>query len=354
MKHVLLTGAGGFIGSHVLEHILINTDWVVTATDSFRHIGISDRVMAVLCAQTTRDEAAKRLHVVTHDLTTPWSQVLIYQMQHNVNLYAPKLHYGPVDYIFNVASESHVDRSIEDPGHFARNNVALMLEMLELARQIKPAAFIHLSTDEVYGAEPLGRPSREWDPILPSNPYSASKAAQEAFGIAYWRTYDVPLVIANCMNIFGERQHPEKFIPKVMRQILAGETVNIYANEGAPGRRHWLHARNLADALVALTRRTPQAYGQVEFPDRYNITSPIEVNNLEMAELISIAMDRTFEYRLVDATTLRPGHDSHYALDGGKMRRLGWEPPVPFSASLKRTVQWTLEHPEWLLEAAHV
>ena len=125
---------------------------------------------------------------------------------------------GHVDYLVAMASESHVDRSIADPVPFVRNNVDVMLNTLELAREIKPQVVLHVSTDEIYGPVRPGEPPHpEWDPVIPSNPYSASKAAQEAIGISYWRSYGVPVVITNLMNVYGERQL-EKFIPSLIRQ----------------------------------------------------------------------------------------------------------------------------------------
>src|SRR5215472_5757316 len=129
---------------------------------------------------------------------------------------------GAVDFCVNFAAESHVDRSIVEPRRFVLNNVETVITMLDWARQAKPRVFIQFSTDEVYGPAALGHAHGEWAPIVPSNPYSGSKAAQEAIAIAYWRTYGLPIVIVNSMNLFGERQEPEKLIPVVIRQVLEG------------------------------------------------------------------------------------------------------------------------------------
>jgi dTDP-glucose 4,6-dehydratase len=338
--HVLLTGAGGFVGHHVLEHFLVTTDWKITTTDSFRHHGMTDRIQEVLQTHPTQ---SARVQVITHDLTVPWSSVGL----------AGILKFGPVGAIINVASESHVDRSISAPGPFVRNNVDLMLEMLAIARLLKPQIFLQLSTDEVYGAVPLGHNSREWDPILPSNPYSASKACQEALAIAWWRTYALPIVIVNGMNIVGERQHPEKFIPSTIKKILAGNQVLIHADPaGAIGSRHYIHARNVADAmrfLIVRAQQTPVSlYPQAVFPDRYNIVGELELNNLEVAQLLAAFLEKPLDYQLLGDIAHRPGHDLRYALDGQKLAETGWSPPVALIASLKRTVAWTLEHPLWL------
>src|SRR6266496_3370429 len=239
-KSVLISGIGGFIGSHLLEHLLINTDWNIIGIDSFRHKGITDRITDTLVYNRFPD----RVKIITHDLIAPISPLMIETIG------------GPIDYIINMASESHVDRSIVHPVPFIKNNVDLVLTMLEYARIIKPKVFIQISTDEVYGPMNKGDPHPEWDTILPSNPYSASKAAQEAIAISYWRTYGVPLVITNTMNIIGEMQDSEKFVPKIIKNLLADRPVPVHCDsDGRPGSRFYLHARNLADAWRYLTEQ---------------------------------------------------------------------------------------------------
>lgn len=341
-RRVLLTGAGGFLGAHVLEHLLHETGWHITATDSFRHKGKTDRIAQVLDAGPA--EWRQRVDVVTHDLAAPVSS----QMGARI---------GHVDYVLALASLSHVDDSITDPAGFTRNNVDVSLSVLEYARHAKPRHLIFVSTDEVYGPEVDGTPHREWAPILPSNPYSASKACQEAIAIAYWRTYGVPLVIVNCMNLIGERQDPQKYLPMLVKRISNGESVTVHGEPGNIGTRHYLHARNLADALLFILRTLPPAmfpahatghYPKAERPDRYNIVGPDRVSNLELAQAVASLVGRQLRYELEDFHTTRPGHDPHYGLDGAKLAGLGWKPPVPFRESLARTVQWTLSHPEWL------
>ncbi|HUY41412.1 MAG TPA: NAD-dependent epimerase/dehydratase family protein [Candidatus Dormibacteraeota bacterium] len=369
--HVLLTGAGGFVGHHVLEHFLVNTDAYLTLTDSFRHRGTSERITEVL---EGRPGSHGRVSVLTHDLTTPWSQYGISAIREH----------GDVDVILQIASESHVDRSIAEPVPFVRNNVDVALNALELARTLEPKVFVLLSTDEVYGPVPLGRPSIEWDPILPSNPYSASKAAQEAIAISYWRTYDVPLVIVNGMNLIGERQHPEKFIPKVIASVIDGKPVPVHCSSAivrelgsAPlraedterveraqiGRRCYLHARNLADAMLFLVRDAriegapleatvrydPSGRGAGVFPQRFHVIGEQEVDNLTMAERIAAFAGKPLVWEAVDFHSTRPGHDLRYAMDGRRLQELGWTPPVPLWDSLSHVVRWTLEHPRWMV-----
>lgn len=357
---LLLTGAGGFIGSHVLEHILTETDWQVTATDSFRHKGRTDRIAEVLAPHP---EWAARMDLVVHDLAAPFTAPTLDRM-------------GAVGYVIAMASESHVDRSIADPAPFVRNNVNVILSTLEAARYLRPRAVIVISTDEVYGpVERGGAGHPEWAPVIPSNPYSASKAAQEAIAISYWRTYGVPVTIVNVMNAFAERQDPEKFLPLLIRGISGGGTVPIHGRPGDIGSRHYIHARNIADALLFILRELPPAVFAAETgagryaaeipvpavpgtwktgppadrPDRYNIAGPEPVSNLDLAQEVARIIGQPLRYELVDFHSARPGHDPHYGLDMAKLTAAGWKAPVGFAESLERTVRWTLAHPEWLL-----
>lgn len=345
-KRILITGAGGFVGHHFLEHVLANTDWECVLTDSFRHKGTNDRIAEVLKGH---DDWRPRISMIVHDLLAPFTQREV-------------LHIGEIDYIAAIASDSHVDRSITDPAPFIRNNVEVAVNTLELAQQLKPQAVIWISTDEIYGpvakSDLKGHP--EWDVVLPSNPYSGSKAAQEAIAMSYWRTYGVPVVILNIMNMIGERQDLEKFIPRVIHKVVKGELVTIHGSEGNIGTRHYLHARNVADASLFLLEHTDPA----AFPahqkydnqpvsdrlDRYNIASPDRIDNLTLAKMIAEDIGKPLKYKLEDFHTTRPGHDPHYGLDPSKIMRLGWSLPVPFRESLRRTVKWTIENPHWLLD----
>ena len=336
MRRALLTGAGGFIGAHTLAHIMHNTDWEVVCLDSFRHRGKTDRIREML---TARPDWHARTTVLMHDLNAPISDQMINTIGH-------------IDYILNIASESHVDRSITDPAPFVRNNVELMLNMLEYARKIKPQRFMQISTDEVYGAAAPGQNHPEWSRILPSNPYSASKAAQEAIAISYWRTFNLPLVITNTMNNYGEMQDPEKFIPMLIKNCYEGKKSTIHGNAQKIGSRFYLHARNHADALLFIINNTVvtryEDSDNIVIPDRFNVVGDIELNNLEVAQYIQKFVGKPLDYELLDFHATRPGHDRRYALDGSKLKNLGWVPPVNFEESLKQTVEWTLEHKEWM------
>lgn len=388
MTRLLLTGASGFAGHHFLEHALMTTDWDITATASFRHRGTCDRIAEVLRGPNrihvggmdpgSHYDWGRRVQVLTHDLTAPFSPVE----------QAAIAGIEGLDYIVAMASLSHVDTAIADPVAFTENNVSVILHTLELARQLQPKAVVVISTDEVYGPvlgphiendslgglhETDGGAHREWSTVLPSNPYAASKAAQEAIATAYWRTYGVPVIITNTMNLIGERQDPEKMVPKTLRAVLAGQEAVIHGSPDAVGTRHYLHARNMADAVIWLlsttrpsmfpahmTREAGAASYRAEAkglpsavtadrPDRYNIASPDRISNLTLAQLIAEAAGQPLRYRFEDFHTTRPGHDPHYGLDSGKITALGWKPPVPFDQSLEHTVRWTMRHTEWLL-----
>lgn len=330
-KRILITGSAGFVGSHLVEHIMANTDWHVIGIDSFRHRGDSLRIY----------HDPDRYTVYCHDLSAPISDRLIHKIGH-------------VDYIVNMASQSHVDRSIEDPVPFVNNNVNLTLNILEYARKIKPEKFIQISTDEVYGPALPGHNHAEWETVLPSNPYSASKAAQEAICISYWRTYSVPVIITNTMNMIGERQDTEKFVPMCINKINNEEIVDIHGNEEFIGTRYYLHARNHADALLFILKKIVPAHyldsmETVYKPTRFNIVGEKELNNLELAQMIANILGKKLRYKLVDFHAARPGHDRRYALDGSKIKAMGWKAPIPLRESLERTVKWTLEHREWLV-----
>jgi dTDP-glucose 4,6-dehydratase len=342
---VLLTGAGGFVGHHTLAHLLKTTDWDIVATDSFKHFGISARIRAVF---EELPDQINRVKVVTHDLTTP------------IDLITAK-EFGNPDVIINMASESHVDRSIIDPRPFVENNVSLALTLLEYARTLPNLrTFIQIGTDEVFGPAPAGVNHPEWSPQIPSNPYSASKSAQEAIAISYWRTFNVPVILTNTMNIIGERQDVEKFVPLIIRTLQKSNPVPVHALEEngqwKSGSRFYLHARNQADALRFLISHfveTPHRYTDgLERPERFNVRGETEISNDEMvmlvAKFLGISCSKHELVNFINVEGTRPGHDLRYALDGSKLIAMGWKPPVAFEKSLERTVNWTIKNPSWV------
>jgi dTDP-glucose 4,6-dehydratase len=332
-RRVLLTGSGGFFGAHVLRHLLMETDWEIVCPVTFRHKGNSGRIASSL---QDRDEWHQRVRVIMHDLSAPF----------------PVLgdRVGRCDYVIALAAESHVDRSIAEPVPFIRNNVDVALSILEYARQAAPSSVVMFSTDEVYGPMLDGVPHAEWSPILPSNPYAASKACQEAAAVSYWRTYGVPVAIVNSMNLIGEMQDPEKFLPKVIRAVLAGDSVPIHGVPGDIGSRFFIHARNAADALLYILTALPPPplFPAASRPDRWNVVGEVRLTNLELAQMIAAAVGKPLAYELVDFHSARPGHDPHYGLDGARLAAAGWKPPMGFAESLERAVRWSLAHPQWL------
>ena len=336
-KRVLVTGCGGAIGCHLLAHIMHNTDWDVVATDSFRgeHKGYFDRVTEV-CSE--HPEWKDRITVIQHNLCAPFTERQIKEI-------------GKVDYIINLASRSDVQASVDDPVSFLRDNTELMINMLEYARAVKPEVFLHFSTDEVYGPAPKdseGHP--EWSTILPSNPYSASKAMQEAMAISYWRTYDVPVVITNTMNNFGEMQAPSKFPAMIQQKLERDEEITVHASGGEIGTRYYLHSRNASDGVLFILKNTKpnmHTFGEIDKPSRYNIVGDKQVSNLDLVHIIADLMGKTPKIKMVDYHTHNAGHDLHYGLDGTLLQELGWTPPMSFEESLQNTIKWHQENPKW-------
>lgn len=269
-KKVLITGATGFVGSNVLEYLKKNTDWDIVSFD-FR-----DRLVNI----------------------------------------------GKFDYILNLASESDVQRSIQSPVNFIHNNIDLILKVLEYARKYPPHVFLQFSTEEVYGATN----HKEWDVQLPSNPYAASKSAQEMIAIAYWKTYRVPVVITNSSNIVGKNQRKDKFIPKIIEQIKRGEEVTIYTSGGKVGKRYWNPVNNVADAIKFILSLEPSMYPDQERLDRYDLPGGEQMDNLQMAQLVAELLNKPLKYKLIDAESIRPGYNEFYTKAEGKLIELGWKP----------------------------
>ena len=332
-KRILITGIGGSIGCHVLAYIIAKTDWDVVGIDSFRHRGLCDRAARMLYHFPQHHN---RIFTFTHDLRAPISNMLMDKL-------------GSIDYIINLASLSDVHDSDAHPVEFITSNVAIVLNMLEYARVVKPTTFIQMSTDEVYGPTDGTWGHVEWAPIVPSNPYSASKAAQEAIAISYWRSYDVPLIITNAMNNFGEMQSPAKFPSIVQRKVRRGEPIQIHVGgNGEIGSRWYIHSHNTADALLFLLHKIRpllHVSGAVDRPVRYNIVGDKQVDNLTMAKMIASYIGLPLSYEF---TQPRNGHDIHYGLDGLALKAAGWKSPLTLEESLQRTVDWYEKNPEWL------
>ena len=326
-KKILISGAAGFIGSHFVEHILAKTNYDIIAIDSLTYASKElDRL---------REEgflSHPRVKFIAADLRLPFSHGVVREIGKGVNI------------IVHMAAESHVDNSIPTPRIFLDSNVKGTLELLEYARTLDSLEnFFYFSTDEVFGTAPEGTSYEEWDRHKPTNPYSASKSAAEGFCISYENTFNLPLMIINNMNVFGARQHVEKYIPNTIRKILHREKVLVhsYPDKDKAGTRFYIHARNVAAAVLFLLEK-----GTIG--EKYHIVGEKEVSNLEIAQLIAKYMDQPLDYEMVDFHSNRPGHDLRYALTDTKMHKLGWKLPVSFEESLRNTIQWTLDNPHWL------
>jgi dTDP-glucose 4,6-dehydratase len=324
MTRVLVTGACGFAGSHIVEWFVNHTDWEVVALDCLTYAGN----LAAL-----KHLPQNRVEVVHHDFRKPFNDFLL-------NTYSL---IKRVDYIVHNGAESHVMRSLKNPAVFVDSNITGTVNMLEAARHIEPAKFIYVSTDEVFGPAKAGYSYTEKDALWPSNPYSATKAAGELYAHAYRQAFGVPVIITRSNNMFGERQHPEKFVPMTIRKILQETTVDIHTNgEGVPNTRQWMHASTQASALLFLLE-----HGTVG--EKYHVGGS-EYTNLEIAQDIANILMLHLNFRFVDIERQFPGHDHGYSVDDSKIRRLGWKPPVNFFSALCSTVDWTKQHPEWLAE----
>ncbi len=323
---ILITGGCGFIGHHVVEHFIKNTDWDICIVDKLTYASTGfNRLRDIDCYDDLR------VKLFTADISYPWPIGLIEEL-------------GSVDFILHMAAETHVDNSIKNPREFVIANVLGTVETLQAARRFHTLQkFIYFSTDEVFGPAPEGVDYRENDRYDSRNPYAASKAGGEELAVAFYNTYKLPVIVTHTMNCFGERQHPEKFIPKVINKVQRGEVVKIHASADltTSGSRSYIHCRNVASALDFLLEK-----GQVG--EKYNIVGEQEVTNYNLAQMIAGIVGETLYYEMVDFHSSRPGHDLRYALDGTKLKALGWEPPRTFESSLASAVQWMLRRPEWL------
>jgi len=316
---ILITGGCGFVGHHCVEAVLKNTDWEILALDRLDISGSLEKLRDIEIWEKEK-----------HRVKFVW-----WDLKSELNDYVKK-DIGEVDYIWHLAAASHVDRSIADPLSFVMDNVVGTVNLLNFARQLKNLQMmIYFSTDEVFGPAPEGVLYKEWDRYRSGNPYAATKAGAEELCVAFHNTYKLPVLITHTMNIFGERQHPEKFIPLVIKKILKGETVIVHADKTKtkPGSRFWIHARNVCNALFFLIEK-----GQIG--DKYNIVGEKELNNLELAQFIAKVLGKELKYEMVNWHASRPGHDLRYSLDGTKLKEMGFVLPKTFEESLEKTIKW--------------
>lgn len=355
MKKVLITGATGFIGSHLVEHLLKNTDWQIVILDRMDSASNPNRLIGM----DGWSEFKPRVKTVWWDLKSQVNDLIAKQLG------------GPFDYIFHLAAGSHVDRSITDPMAFFQDNCIGTVNLLLYARdgglkfipgEPTESKFLYFSTDEVFGPAPMDESFtgfKEWDRLNPNNPYAAAKAGAEMAVISFANTYRMPCIMTNTMNVYGERQHPEKYVPMVINKVLKGEKVLIHSNKDKTqaGKRHYLHARNICAATLWVIENGKCLDGSAT-QGRYNVVGEKEVDNLAMAQLIAGFVNewavehgqeaKPLDYEMVDFHSSRPGHDLRYALDGAHLASEGFAYPVAFEESLRKMVRWTLDHQDWL------
>ena len=339
MKKVLITGGAGFIAHHTIGYLLKHTDWDIITLDRLDYSGNLNRLHDLMLSFDP--EVRKRVRIVHHDLKAELNPLVRSEI-------------GQVDYILHLAAGSHVDRSIDYPMEFVLDNVVGTANILDFARlhQDNLERFIYFSTDEVFGPAPDGIKYKENDRYNSTNPYSATKAGGEELAVAYENTYNLPVYITHTMNVFGERQHPEKYIPMCIKRIRDGESVTIHSDstKTIPGSRHYIHAEDVSDALLFLLAQDTVVetgnYGGVKCP-KFNIVGAEELNNLQLAQIIADVQGKELKCEMVDFHSARPGHDLRYALSGKKMRKMGWE-PQNIRDRIREVVEWTLANERWI------
>ena len=341
MKNVLITGGAGFIAHHLIYYLLKKTNWNIVSLDRLDYSGNLNRLDNILSQLDEKDK--QRVKIVFHDLKSeinPWIENEI----------------GEIDIILHLAAGSHVDRSIDYPMEFVLDNVVGTANILNFAKKLNEEngfeRFIYFSTDEVFGPAPKGIDYSENDRYNSTNPYSATKAGGEELAVAYENTYGLPVYITHTMNVFGERQHPEKFIPMCIKKIRDGEPITIHSDKTKtiPGSRHYIHAEDVAEAIYFLL--TNKINSQIDFGGakcpKFNIVGSEEIDNLQLAKTIAAAQGKKLKYEMVDFHSSRPGHDLRYSLSGKKMKKLGWQPSIKLTDRIKQVVDWSLNNQNWI------
>lgn len=332
MKHILITGGAGFIGSHVVRLFVRKyPDYRIVNFDKLTYAGNLENLSDV--------EQCPNYCFVKGDICDS-EQMEAVMRQH------------AIDGIIHLAAESHVDRSITDPLAFARTNVLGTLTLLQAARTVwggnwEGRRFYHISTDEVYGALPLdGGCFTETTRYDPHSPYSASKASGDHFVRAFHDTYGLPTIVTNSSNNYGPCQFPEKLIPLFINNIRHNRPLPVYGR--GENVRDWLYVEDHARAIDLIFHK-----GRVA--DTYNIGGFNEWMNIDLIKVIIKTVDRllgnpegTSEH-LITYVTDRAGHDLRYAIDSSKLQReLGWEPSLQFEEGIEKTVRWYLDNQAWM------
>lgn len=337
---ILVTGGAGFIGSAVVRYIVNNTNDEVINVDKLTYAGNLENLVSVNQSDRYAFEQA--------DICDAKAMASIFSK------------YQP-DAVMHLAAESHVDRSIDGPADFIHTNILGTYTLLEVARGYWQALdekrkaefrFHHISTDEVYGDLP--HPDESDDASMhmftentayaPSSPYSASKASSDHLVRAWHRTYGLPVVVTNCSNNYGPFHFPEKLIPLIITNALAGKPLPVYGKGDQI--RDWLYVEDHAEALYTVVTK-----GKVA--ETYNIGGHNEKQNLEVVQKLCDVLQELKPHpdgyrRLITFVSDRPGHDRRYAIDASKMKNeLGWQPKETFETGLKKTVRWYLDNLNW-------
>jgi dTDP-glucose 4,6-dehydratase len=330
MKKILITGGAGFIGSHVVRLFVDRyPDYDITNLDALTYAGNLENLTDV--------DKLPNYRFVKGDIT---DEAFIRELFLT----------GQFDGVIHLAAESHVDRSIKDPLSFVRTNVMGTANLLNAAREQWKGKdgklFYHVSTDEVYGS--LGEKGffTEETPYDPRSPYSASKAASDHLVKAYHHTYGLPVVVSNCSNNYGSHHFPEKLIPLMINNIMHSRPLPVYGK--GENVRDWLWVEDHARAIDVIFHK-----GRVG--ETYNIGGFNEWKNIDLVHLLCRIMDRKLgrpegtSAGLITYVTDRAGHDLRYAIDATKLNtELGWKPTLQFEEGLEKTVQWYLDHPDWV------
>ena len=331
-RNLLITGGAGFIGSHVVRQF-------VNQYPEYRIINL-DKLTYAGNLNNLRDvENQPNYTFVKEDICNLERMLKLFDEYH-------------IDGVIHLAAESHVDRSITDPFTFAQTNVMGTLSLLQAAKEkwsgnFEGKLFYHVSTDEVYGAlgfdETLFTEDTRYDP---HSPYSASKAASDHFVRSYHDTYGLPIVISNCSNNYGPYQFPEKLIPLFIHNIRNNKPLPVYGK--GENVRDWLYVEDHARAIDLI-------FHQGKLGDTYNIGGFNEWKNIDLIKVIIKTVDKQLgnpqgtSDNLITYVTDRAGHDLRYAIDATKIKKeLGWEPSLQFDEGISKTVEWYLNHEEWL------
>ncbi len=313
MATYLVTGGAGFIGSNYIHYLFKKSkDIHVINLDKLTYAGNLDNLKDV--------EKNPNYKFAKGDIAD--SQLVEELMK-------------DVDYVINFAAESHVDRSIGSPDDFIKTDIYGTFVLLESARKNPVKKFIQISTDEVYGSIEKGS-FTETDPLMPSSPYSASKAGADRLAFSYFVTYNIPIIITRCSNNFGPYQYPEKLIPLFVTNAIEDKQLPLYGD--GKNIRDWIHVQDHCDAIDFVLHNGTD--GEV-----YNIGGKNEKSNLEITDLILKGLDKPKS--LVKYVKDRPGHDRRYSLNCDKISALGWNPGHTFEEAMESTIGWYKENDWW-------